>query len=89
MFFKRRKIPLIDFFPQGFVDIHSHLLPGIDDGAADLDSSIALIERMRSYGIRNFITTPLVLGGIYPNSTKTILQKLTEVQTELKKRNLI
>jgi hypothetical protein len=30
IFFKKKAIPLMDFFPEGFVDIHSHLLPGID-----------------------------------------------------------
>jgi tyrosine-protein phosphatase YwqE len=87
-FFKQKEIPLTDFFPQGFVDIHSHLLPGIDDGAKDLEDSIALIEKMSSYGIKNFITTPHVLGDVYPNTTVTIKQKLKEVQEELIKRNI-
>lgn len=87
-FFKKKEIPLIEFFPKGFVDIHSHLLPGIDDGAKNLDDSIELISKMSSYGIRNFITTPHVLGDIYPNSTNVILQKLEEVKVELKKRNM-
>ncbi len=87
-FFKKKEIPLIEFFPKGFVDIHSHLLPGIDDGAKNLDDSIELISKMSSYGITNFITTPHVLGDIYPNSTDVILQKLEEVKVELKKRNM-
>ena len=52
-FFKKKEIPLTEFFPEGFVDIHSHLLPGIDDGAKDLNDSIALIQKMSSYGIKN------------------------------------
>ena len=87
-FFKKKEIPLTEFFPEGFVDIHSHLLPGIDDGAKDLNDSIALIQKMSSYGIKNFITTPHVLGDVYPNSSKTIKSKLKEVQDELVKRNL-
>lgn len=88
IFFKKKTIPLSEFFPTGFVDIHSHLLPGIDDGAKDLEDSIALITQLYSYGIRNFITTPHVLGNVYPNSSETIKQKLKVVQTELVKRNL-
>ncbi len=88
IFFKKKEIPLIDFFPEGFVDIHSHLLPGIDDGAKNLDNSIELILKMRSYGIKNFITTPHVLGDVYPNSSETIKAKLKEVQEELKNRNI-
>mgnify|MGYP000616229161 FL=1 len=56
IFFKKKEILLKDFFPEGFVDIHSHLLPGIDDGAKNLDNSIELISKMASYGIKNIIT---------------------------------
>lgn len=87
-FFRKNSIPLTEFFPEGFVDIHSHLLPGIDDGAKDIDNSIDLIKRMNSYGINKIITTPHVLGDVYPNSSETIKQKLKEVRIELKKRNV-
>ena len=70
------------------MDIHSHVLPGIDDGAKDLAASIALIKKMHSYGIKNFVTTPHVLGDVYPNTTAIINEKLSEVQAELKKQNL-
>lgn len=88
IFFKKKNIPLKDFFPEGFVDIHSHLLPGIDDGAKDLKDSIALISKMYSYGIKNFITTPHVLGDVYPNSSTLIKEKLSEVKIELSNRGL-
>ncbi|MFY9243727.1 MAG: CpsB/CapC family capsule biosynthesis tyrosine phosphatase [Polaribacter sp.] len=87
-FFKSKEISLNEFFPEGFVDIHSHLLPGIDDGAKDLDDSIALIEKMASYGIKKFITTPHILGDLYPNTPGIIKSKLEEVRNELKKRNI-
>ena len=63
-------------------------LPGIDDGAKDLNQSIELIKKMSSYGIKNFITTPHVFGDVYPNSSQTIKDKLLEVQNELKAQNL-
>lgn len=85
---KKRKIQLPDFFPKDFVDIHSHLLPGIDDGARDLNKSIELIKKMRSYGIKNFITTPHVLGDVYPNSSNTIKEKLKEVKSRLKEEGI-
>ena len=87
-FFKKKEIPLNHFFSNGFVDIHSHLLPGIDDGAKDLNNSIELIQKMSSYGIKNFITTPHVLGDVYPNSSETIKNKLKEVRDELNNRNI-
>lgn len=85
-FFKKKEIPLIDFFTNNFVDIHSHLLPGIDDGAKNIDNSVELILKMYSYGIKNFITTPHVLGDVYPNSSETIKSKLEEVRTALKNK---
>ena len=88
MFFFKKKIPLTNFFTDGFVDIHSHLLPGIDDGATDMDTSIALLLKMASYGIKNFITTPHVLGSVYPNSSEVIKQKLAAVKKELEKREI-
>lgn len=87
-FLKKKEIPLNEVFDVEFVDIHSHLLPGIDDGAKDMDHSIALIEKMISYGITKFITTPHVLGDVYPNSTELIQEKAEEVRTELKKRGI-
>jgi len=87
-FLNRKKIPLTEVFPEGFIDIHSHLLPGIDDGAKDIEDSIALIQKMASYGIKNFITTPHILGDLYPNTPEIIKAKLKEVQHELKKRNI-
>lgn len=83
IFLKKKQIPLNHFFPEGFVDIHSHLLPGIDDGAKNIDQSLALILEMRSNGIKNFITTPHVLGDVYPNSSTTIQTKLKEVKQAL------
>lgn len=87
-FFKSKKIPLKEFFPEGFIDIHSHLLPGIDDGAKDLDNSIELIQRMASYGIKSFITTPHILGDLYPNTPEIVKSKLEIVKNELIKRGI-
>lgn len=87
-FFREKKILITDFFPSDYVDIHSHLLPGIDDGAKNLSESIALIEQMSSYGIHHFVTTPHVLGTIYPNTTDTILSKLEKVKNALSKKGL-
>jgi protein-tyrosine phosphatase len=88
LFFNKKNIPLTNFFKNDFVDIHSHLLPGIDDGAKDLNASIALIEKMSSYGIKSFITTPHILGDVYPNTPEIIKSKLQTVKNELLKRNI-
>lgn len=82
-FLKKKEIPLNEVFNDNFVDIHSHLLPGIDDGAKNLDNSLELINTMYSYGIKNFVTTPHVLGDVYPNSSALILEKTEIVKKEL------
>ena len=87
-FFQKKEIPLADFFPKGFIDIHSHLLPGIDDGAKDLGDSIDMLKKMTSQGIRNFITTPHILGNVYPNTPEIINKKLQLVKDELVIQNI-
>ena len=87
-FLKAKTIPLDEFFPKGFTDIHSHLLPGIDDGAVDLNTSMELIQRMTSYGIQDFITTPHILGDVYPNTPEIIKNKVATVKKELINRNI-
>lgn len=61
-------------------DLHSHLLPGIDDGAPDLETSIELIQAIKRLGFKKIITTPHVMADIYPNSRNLILRKKEEVQ---------
>lgn len=73
---------------MNFVDIHSHLLPGIDDGSKSMENTIEMISTMHSYGIQNFITTPHVLGNVWKNSSDTILDKLDAVQEELEKQDM-
>ena len=53
-------------------DMHSHLVPGIDDGATDVANSIELINGLRELGYQKFITTPHVLWDIFKNNSATI-----------------
>jgi len=63
----------VDFSAIG-TDIHSHLLPGIDDGAADAGQSMELIKGLQELGYRKFITTPHIFADMYPNTPDTIQQ---------------
>ena len=65
------------------VDIHSHLLPGIDDGAPDLPTSLELIQALMALGYRQLYTTPHVMTELYPNTRSIILRKRDEVQEAL------
>jgi tyrosine-protein phosphatase YwqE len=53
-------------------DMHSHLLPGIDDGAPDVETSVQLLKGMMSMGYKKFITTPHIYPDLYPNTPETI-----------------
>jgi protein-tyrosine phosphatase len=74
-FKKKNKVaqePVTDFSFLG-CDMHSHLVPGIDDGAATMEDSLALIRGLRALGYRKLITTPHVYGEFYNNTPETIL----------------
>lgn len=66
--------------------MHSHLLPGIDDGAKSLDETVFMIEKMYNDGIKNFITTPHVMGGVWENSSQVIKEKEKLVLSALKQK---
>ena len=83
MLFFNKKRNLKTFIPSGYVDFHSHVLPGIDDGAKTIDDSITIIKKFIKLGIHNIITTPHVMGGVWPNSKEIILSKLNEVKKVL------
>ncbi|HYC28298.1 MAG TPA: CpsB/CapC family capsule biosynthesis tyrosine phosphatase, partial [Chitinophagaceae bacterium] len=52
--------------------MHSHLLPGIDDGAPDLESSLSFIRGLVDLGYKKLITTPHILWELYPNTPEKI-----------------
>ncbi|CAA6824517.1 MAG: Capsular polysaccharide synthesis enzyme Cap8C Manganese-dependent protein-tyrosine phosphatase [uncultured Sulfurovum sp.] len=69
------------------VDIHSHLIPSIDDGAKDLERSIELILKLQEMGYKKLITTPHV-SDMFPNSTEVILNGYKTLKEELNKRKI-
>jgi protein-tyrosine phosphatase len=64
-------------------DIHSHLIPGIDDGVRTTEEAVSLIKNMYETGITRIITTPHIRGEIYENTPEIILAGLEEVKTAL------
>ena len=69
-------------------DMHSHLLPGIDDGAEDLEDSLALIKGMRELGYKKLITTPHIMWDMYKNTPEIITEKLAGVRDAVKNAGL-
>ena len=70
------------------VDMHSHILPEIDDGAPDLGTSIELIKELMKLGYKHLIATPHVMSDIHPNTPENIKEKLEIVRSEVAKQQL-
>lgn len=86
-FFKKKKEISIDLAWLG-TDMHSHLIPGIDDGAKDIATSIQLIKGLENLGYKKLITTPHVLWEIYANTPDIITQGLGELKAAVDKEGL-
>jgi tyrosine-protein phosphatase YwqE len=84
--FFQKKYFLADYL-HGMVDIHNHILPGIDDGAKTVEESIDLLNGFSELGITSFICTPHIMHNHYDNTPSTILaaHKLLEKEIISKK----
>jgi len=65
------------------IDLHCHMLPGIDDGAADLDVSLGMAEASVADGVSVLACTPHILPGLYHNSGPQIRRAIHELQKAL------
>ncbi len=84
-FFKPRKY--IRFIPPR-TDLHSHLLPGLDDGVKTMPEAVEIITNFSKAGYRKLITTPHIMSDYYPNDSYIIKSRLSELRSELKKRGV-
>ncbi|KGO84298.1 histidinol phosphatase [Flavobacterium beibuense F44-8] len=88
LFFNKPKVALADLIPDGYIDIHSHLLPGIDDGAKDENDTLLLINTLKEYGFSQFTATPHILPGVWNNTKEGILQKEESTLSFLREQNI-
>ena len=70
---KKKALESIDFCILK-TDIHSHLIPGIDDGAQNLKESLDLIVALQELGFSKIITTPHTMSDFYKNTSEIILK---------------
>ena len=83
MFFKRIN-PELNFV----TDIHSHILPGIDDGAEKLDDSIDMIEGLLELKLKNLYFSPHINSNKFLNTDRSIKEKYELLKNELIKRDI-
>jgi len=69
-------------------DIHSHLLPGLDDGVQTYEDAEDIITRFQQLGYRKLITTPHVMSDAYRNTPEIITEALEKLRAYLKGRNI-
>ena len=84
---KKEELAPLDFSVLK-TDIHSHFIPGIDDGSPDMETTVNLILEMQKLGFEKVITSPHVMSDFYKNSSEIILKGLDSVRAELKGQNI-
>jgi protein-tyrosine phosphatase len=73
---------------RGFVDIHCHLLPGLDDGPADEVEALEMARVLASAGFSEVYCTPHLLRGAYDNPPAKVRQAVTVLQASLDRERI-
>ncbi len=81
-FFKRKSLPSFPFHLLK-TDYHSHILPGIDDGSPDLETSVLLLNGLIELGYETFTATPHVMHDIWKNNNASIQSAYQKLQQHL------
>lgn len=69
-------------------DLHSHLIPGIDDGSKSIEESIEMLKQFEVLGYKKVITTPHVMSDFYRNTPEIILSGLAKVRSAIQTEGL-
>jgi tyrosine-protein phosphatase YwqE len=85
---KEPEYPSVNDFSSIVTDIHSHLIPGIDDGVATMEESLAMIRGLSELGFKKLVTTPHVMSDFYRNTSGIILHGLSEVREAVEKAGI-
>jgi tyrosine-protein phosphatase YwqE len=86
--FKRKKQKYSFDFEAIGVDMHAHLIPGVDDGPENLEDAIALVRDLKKLGFKKIITTPHVYQDYYPNTSDQLLAGLDTLRKGLGAANI-
>jgi len=85
--FKKKQEPLKNYSLLG-TDMHSHLIPGIDDGAKTIEDSLELIRHLHSMGFTKLYTTPHIMSDYFRNTPEIILSGLEMVRAAVKNEGI-
>jgi len=81
-FFKKKETPRLK------VDLHSHMVPGIDDGSKSMEESLTLLKGMEALGYEKIITTPHIMVDVYRNNREIIMGGLKNLREAAKKEGI-
>ncbi|MEM6297137.1 MAG: CpsB/CapC family capsule biosynthesis tyrosine phosphatase [Bacteroidota bacterium] len=81
---KERVAPLEELEPLQ-VDMHSHVLPGLDDGSQSIEESLELLGELTKMGYKKLVMTPHIMGDFYRNTLEGIQEKLDFLRQEATK----
>ncbi|MGI6453715.1 MAG: tyrosine-protein phosphatase [Syntrophomonadaceae bacterium] len=70
------------------IDLHTHILPGLDDGAADLEEALAMAQVAAQEGITSVVATPHIVTGLYNHNRLSILAAVQQLNEEITQRKI-
>lgn len=70
------------------IDIHNHLLPGLDDGAPKLEASLEMIRGMKALGYHTLVLTPHIMHDYYPNTEDEILNTTSKLKNACREQDI-
>ena len=86
--FKKKAVFIDDGYFPIHTDMHSHILPGIDDGSPNVETSLQLIKGLIQLGVKQSIATPHIIGDLYRNNAETVNNALTLLRNALAENNI-
>jgi protein-tyrosine phosphatase len=87
-FFQKSKLPAALSFESLHTDMHSHLVPGIDDGVKDMETALALVRKLNMLGFKKLVTTPHIMVDIYKNTPEIIRQGVSDLNQAILQANI-
>ncbi len=86
----KKKQPLLSLAELSVLknDIHSHLIPGIDDGAQTMNDSLEMLKVFQDSGYKKVITTPHIMSDYYRNTPEIINAGLSDLKREIKSNGI-
>lgn len=84
------RTPKVPEFDYGIIktDLHSHLIPGIDDGSKSMEDTLNMLRKFVDLGYSKVITTPHIMSDFYKNTPEIILNGLAELRNAIKTEGL-